>query len=102
MAHFGRESEREQQKAEAWATWFRAQNRCSIASLVFGVFSLIEFGVLLVFGIIGIVLGVCALRQIRAGTGSARRNGTALAWGGIVTSALSLVLAALLYARVFG
>jgi hypothetical protein len=102
MALFGRESEREQQKAEAWATWFRAQNPYAIASLVFGVFSLIEFGVLLIFGVIGVALGVVALRQIRIGSDPDRPNGARLAWAGIVTSVLSLVIAVLLYLRVFG
>jgi hypothetical protein len=102
MALFGRESEREQQKAEAWATWFRAQNPYAIASLVFGVFSLIEFGVLLIFGVIGIALGVAALRQIRIGSDPDRPSGARLAWAGIVTSVLSLVIAVLLYLRVFG
>jgi hypothetical protein len=102
MALFGRESEREQQKAEAWATWFRAQNPYAVASLVFGVFSLIEFGVLLIFGVIGVALGVVALRQIRSGSDPDRPNGARLAWAGMVTSVLSLVIAGLLYLRVFG
>jgi hypothetical protein len=102
MALFGRETDREQRKAEAWATWFRAQNPYAIASLVFGIFSLIEFGVLLIFGIIGIALGVVALRQIRSGSDPDRANGARLAWAGIVTSVLSLVIAILLYQRVFG
>jgi hypothetical protein len=102
MALFGRETERDQQKAEAWATWFRAQNPYAVASLVFGVFSLIEFGVLLIFGFIGIGLGALALRQIRSGLDPNRPNGARLAWSGIITSVLSLVIAMLLYLRVFG
>ena len=102
MALFGRETERDQQRAEAWAQWFRAQNPYALASLVLGVFSLIEFGALLIFGVAGIVLGVAALRQIRAGTDATRPNGVRLAWVGIITSVLSLVIALLLYLRVFG
>jgi uncharacterized membrane protein SpoIIM required for sporulation len=102
MALFGRETERDQQRAEAWAQWFRAQNPYSLASLVLGIFSLIEFGALLIFGIAGIVLGIIALRQIRARADEARPNGARLAWTGIITSVLSLVIAALLYLRVFG
>jgi hypothetical protein len=102
MALFGRETEREQQRAEAWARWFRAQNPYALASLVLGIFSLIEFGALLIFGIAGIALGVVALRQIRAGTDRTRSNGVRLAWMGIITSILSLVIALLLYLRVFG
>jgi uncharacterized membrane protein SpoIIM required for sporulation len=102
MALFGRETERDQQRAEAWAQWFRAQNPYALASLVLGVFSLIEFGALLIFGIGGIVLGIVALRQIRARRDEARPNGARLAWTGIITSVLSLVIATLLYLRVFG
>ncbi len=102
MALFGRETERDQQRAEAWAQWSRAQNPYAIASLVLGVFSLIEFGALIIFGVAGIVLGIAALVQLRRGTDPARPGGQGLAWGGIVTSVLSLIVAALLYLRVFG
>jgi len=102
MALFGRETERDQQRAAAWAHWFRAQNPYALASLVLGVFSLIEFGALLIFGVAGIGLGVIALRQIRAGVDQTRPNGARLAWTGIITSVLSLVIALLLYLRVFG
>ena len=57
MALFGRETEREQQRAEAWARWFRRQHPFAVASLVLGIFSLIEFGALLIFGIAGIAAG---------------------------------------------
>ena len=102
MALFGRESERERQRAEAWARWFRSQNPYALGSIVLGVFSLIEFGALLIFGVAGVAAGVVALRQIRADTTCARPKGAALAWTGIVTSVLSLALALLLYLRVFG
>ena len=102
MALFGRETERDQQRADAWAQWFRAQNPYALASLVLGIFSLIEFGALIIFGIAGIVAGVIALRQIRAGADPARPGGARLARAGIVTSVLSLVIAALLYLRAFG
>lgn len=100
MALFGRETERDQERAEAYAAWLRARNPLAIASLVLGVFSLIEFGALLVFGVAGAVLGAIALRQL-ARPGNVQ-HGRRLAWGGIVTSALSLLIATLLYARVFG
>jgi hypothetical protein len=141
MALFGRESDRERQRAEAWADWFRRQNPYAIASLVLGIFSIIEFGVLLIFGIAGALAGIVALIQLRQSNGQAapampepadshrdtagavdaphhapplilatddepdeRRphwtEGRRLAWAGIITSVLSLVLAALLYLRV--
>ncbi len=102
MALFGRESERDRERAAAWAGWFNRQNPFAIASLVLGIFSLIEFGALVIFGIAGIVLGWLALVQIRYKTDPSRLMGRGIAWGGIVTSVLSLILAALLYLRVFG
>lgn len=102
MGMFGRETERDQQRAEAWAAWFNRQNPYAVASLVLGIFSLIEFGALIIFGVAGVALGVVALAQIRRGIYPGRPAGTHLAWWGIVTSVLSLVLAALLYLRVFG
>jgi hypothetical protein len=102
MALFGRETERDRERAEAWARWFNRQNPFAVGSLVLGVFSLIEFGALIIFGVVGIALGWIALVQLARGSHPARPDGRRLAWGGIVTSALSLVLAALLDLRVFG
>src|SRR6202035_2397851 len=51
MALFGRTSAREQQRALAWGLWVRRRNPFAIASVVVGLFSLIEFGANLVFGI---------------------------------------------------
>jgi hypothetical protein len=97
MALFGRESERDRERAQAWADWFNRQNPFAMASLVLGVFSLIEFGALLIFGVAGIVLGGIALVQLRRGAWPGRPAGVGLAWGGIVTSVLSLIVAGLLY-----
>lgn len=101
MALFGRETERDEQRAKDWAQWLNAQNPWAIASLVLGVFSLIEFGALLIFGIAGIAMGIIAIRQIRRGTLPSRPNGVRLAWGGIITSILSLIVATLIYTDVF-
>jgi hypothetical protein len=149
MALFGRETEQDKQRAQDYARWLQAQNPWAIASLVLGIFSLIEFGVLGVFGIGSIAAGIVALRQLsrvraegmivnvqdatsplRSSTRSepidysdgsapspsimvidyerapqvsvARTRGRGLAWGGIVTGAISLILAIVLYTRLLG
>jgi len=103
MALFGRETQQDRERAHAYAQWLQAQNPFAIASLVLGVFSLIEFGVLGIFGIGGILCGIVALRQLsKPEQSTTRTRGRGLAWGGIVTSAASLILAVVLYTRVLG
>ena len=100
MALFGRPTQRDQQKAQDYARWVQQRNPLAIGSMVLGIFSLIEFGVLFVFGIAGIVLGVIALRQLAAVDSNeldAKTRGHRLAWGGIVLSAISLIIASVLY-----
>ncbi|MGH7178326.1 MAG: DUF4190 domain-containing protein [Tepidisphaeraceae bacterium] len=98
MALFGRETEQERLRARNWAVWAQRQEPWAIASFVLGVFSLIEFGVLGVFGVAGIAFGVIALRRLaRATVESSRTRGRGLAWAGIVASAVSLGIAAVLY-----
>jgi hypothetical protein len=101
MALFGRGSERNARRAEAHGRWLRQRHPLAIASLVLGVVSLIEFGVLLIFGLAGIVLGIVALVQLRRrGGGSAgapAMRGHGLAISGIVLSVVSLVIAAVIY-----
>ena len=102
MALFGRETEQEKERAEAYRRWLQAQNPYAIASIVLGIFSLIELGVLWVLGMAGIVLGIVALRQISGRmSGAPQTRGRGFAWSGIVTSAISLVIATLLYLRIF-
>jgi len=103
MAIFGRESEQDKARAQAYTAWLNRQNPYAIASVVLGTFSLIEFGVLFIFGVASIVLGVVALRQLKRTDASTQRNsGHRLAWAGIATSAISLAIAALLYLKVIG
>ena len=119
MALFGRPSAEDDRRAEQYKDWLQRRNPYAIASFVLGLFSLIEFGALIIFGLAGIALGVVALVQLRtaARTSAAatvfhsttsdqapvrKTNGHVLAILGIVFSVLSLIVAALLYFRVFG
>src|SRR4051812_22253492 len=102
MAFLGRPSQKDQDRALAYRQWLSQRHPFAIASFVLGVISLIEFGVLLIFGLAGIVLGVAALVQLRRpmaleGGGSVRPHGQRLAWTGIALSAISLVVAFLIY-----
>ena len=99
MALFGRPSERDEQKAQAYAQWMQRRNPFAIASMVLGVFSLIELGVLFL-GVPGIILGIVALRQLARvdpNDLNAKPRGHRLAWGGITLSFISLIFAAILY-----
>jgi len=96
MALFGRPSEKDQLRAEQWRAWANRQNVFAMASVVLGVVSLIEFGVLLVFGIGGTAAGLIALRQLRNPDGP-RVEGKKLAWIGITVSVISLMIAAVVY-----
>jgi hypothetical protein len=68
MALFGRPTAEDDRKAQQWAEWFAKRNPLAIASLVLGVFSLIEFGALIIFGIAGVALGIVALMQLARAT----------------------------------
>ena len=101
MALLGRPSREDDQRAEAWGAWIRERNPLAIASVVLGIFSLIEFGALLIFGVAGTILGVMALRQIaagRTGEGSPLLGGR-LAWTGTVLSVVSLLIGVVLLSR---
>ena len=103
MAFFGRPSAEDNQRAAAWAEWIQARNPLAIGSLALGIFSFIEFGAMLIFGIASIVLGAMALRRLRARKedDDSPALGHRLAWTGIALSAVSLViaLALLIYRR---
>ncbi len=96
MALFGRETEADRARAESWARWAQRQNVLAIVSLVLGVFSLIEFGALVIPGIGGVATGIVALRQLAAPRDE-RIHGRTLAWAGIITSVISLLLAIWIY-----
>ena len=118
MPLFGRPSPADDRRAEQYKDWLQRRNPYAIASFVLGLFSLIEFGALIIFGLAGIALGVVALVQLKRANNNARQtvvyvdgsnetefpktNGHRLAILGIVFSVLSLIVAALLYFRVVG
>ena len=93
---FGRTSQQDEQRAIVYRDWLQQRNPLAIASLVLGVFSLVEAGALVVPEIAGIVLGVMSLIQLRR-ENSVRPRGHGLAYGGIGLSVVSLILAAYLY-----
>ena len=96
MALFGRPTERDEAKAAAYREWMQQREPLAIASFVLGIFSLIEFGALLIFGVAGTALGFLALSRLkRGGQGhtAGKMHGRRLAWAGIVTSLLSLAIA---------
>ena len=104
MALFGRETERDQARAAAYAAWFARQHPLALASLLLGAFSLTHFGTLWVDTLLGIAFGVIALVQIRRTKRSAppddpppRSEGQWLAWGGVALGLVSLSLAFVIY-----
>lgn len=98
MGLFGRETRQDRARAVAWTQWAKSQNVYALVSLVLGIFSLIEFGALVIFGVGGIAAGAIALRQLANPTANqSRTDGRGLAWVGIVTSVVSLILAVMLY-----
>src|SRR4051794_9332486 len=102
MAFFGKPSPADNARALAYRDWLRQRNPYAIASFLLGIFSIIEFGVLLIFAIAGIIFGVLALPQLRHPPADANDQppkplGHRLAWTGILLSALSLLIAATLY-----
>ena len=83
-------------RGEAWGKWVQARNPYAIGSLVLGIFSIIEFGAIFVFGIAGIVTGIMAIKKLKAATGDDPQLGGRLAWTGIVLSAISLIIGGIL------
>lgn len=109
MPLFGRPNARDDQRAREYARWLQQRHPLAIVSLVLGIFSFIELGVLILPGVAGIVAGLIALRQLNRVPESAEQEvgldgpppvktrGHRLAWSGIVLSAVSLVMAAVFY-----
>ncbi|MBC8108236.1 MAG: DUF4190 domain-containing protein [Anaerolineae bacterium] len=98
MGLFGRETQRDRARAEAWTRWAKSQNVYALVSLVLGIFSLIEFNALVISGVGGIAAGAIALRQLAHPRASETRTaGRGLAWAGIVTSVVASILGVMLY-----
>ena len=94
MALFGRESAHDQQREQAYREWFIRQHPLALASAVLSIFSLTHFGTLWVDEILGIVLGIIAIRQVRRGMSD---KGVKLAYVGIIVGIISLVCAIVIY-----
>ena len=100
MAMFGRPTREDERKAQAYAQWVQQRNPLAILSLVLGVFSLADFGVLIVPELASIVLGIIALKQlarVKPSEVDAKPRGHRLAWSGIALSLISLIIATVLY-----
>lgn len=93
---FGRPNPRDDAREQQTREWLQKQNGYAVASLVLGVFSLIELGIVPLFSIGAIVLGVIGLHQLRRPTGQ-RTEGRGLAVAGIALGALSLAIGGTLY-----
>lgn len=107
MALFGRPTPRDDAKAAAYRDWLLRRDPYAIGSTVLGVFSLTHLGALWIDGVAAILLGVIALRRLSR-PGNTRHDsahpqntgpteGRGLAWLGIVTASLSIVIAVVLY-----
>jgi hypothetical protein len=95
MALFGRETARDQRRAEAWRAWFLRQHAFALVSLALSVFSLTHFGTLFVDEIVGVVLGVLAIRLARRGETD---KSVTLAYAGVVVGVISLLCGVVIYA----
>ncbi len=98
MALFGRPTPEDEAKAQAYGQWLRRRNPLALVAFVLGIFSLTHLGSLIVDAGAAVGLGCVALRQLRSGS-SAQRLGRRLAWSGIITGAISLMLAGILYSH---
>ena len=93
MALFGRPTERDEAKAAAYRDWLLRRDPLAIASAVVGIFSLTHFGTFLIDAIAAIVLGSIALRRLSLPNRTSPPEGRGLAWLGIATASLSLIIA---------
>jgi ABC-type branched-subunit amino acid transport system permease subunit len=87
---FGRPSQRANQRAIAYRDWLQQRNGFAIASVVLGLFSLLEFGAVPIFSLGAIAFGIVALSQLKLSRTPARPLGHRLAWTGLVLGALSI------------
>ena len=76
--------------------WLQRQNGYAVASLVLGIFSLIELGVIPLFSLGAVVTGIIGLKQLRSPEGE-RTQGKKLATAGLILGVISLVIGITLY-----
>jgi divalent metal cation (Fe/Co/Zn/Cd) transporter len=101
MAWFGKPSAQDDARAEAYRLWLSRQHSLSIISAVLGTVSLLDFGVVVVFQIAGLIVGILALQKLdhiaKENIPAPRPRGRRLAWIGIGLSSISLLIAFILY-----
>ena len=107
MALFGRETPRDAQRVEAYRQWFTRQHPLALASAVLSIFSLTHFGTLFIDELLGIALGIIAIKQSRAQLPSQPlqtsassvepRRAVTFAYIGIVIGIISLICAIVIY-----
>jgi len=93
MALFGRETARDEQRVEAYRQWFTRQHPLALASTVLSIFSLTHFGTLFIDELLGIALGILAIRRVQKTPWRSVR----FAYVGIVTGIISLACAIVIY-----
>lgn len=93
MAMFGRESARDRERVAAYREWFVRQHPFALISAALAIFSLTHFGTLFIDEIVGIALGVIALRQFRR----MPDRSVKLAYVGVAVGIVSLIIGVTLY-----
>jgi hypothetical protein len=96
MPLFGRPTAQDDQRAVAWRDWMQQRNPLAIASLTVGIFSLIEAGVIPIFSIGAVILGIVAIAQLNRRKDS-RTLGRRLAIAGIVLGGVSIAISIYIY-----
>ena len=91
---FGRPTPRDDERASAYRDWIQQRHPLAIASIVLGIFSMLEFGTIPVFSLAAIVLGILALKSSppEKGPENGPLLGRRLAVTGIVLGTISVAI----------